>query len=158
MLGQRWFFYGASAMLVLMVLGYHSHGGIGEFSVNNRCDLRAAPCKAVAANGEIIELAILPLGIPQLKPLEITVNLMGFSADSVAVVFTGVDVDMGTIQYPLVSVDGLSFSGGASLSVCSKQKMRWRVTVVIESNGEVYAIPFEFDTVYRPEFHILEGT
>ncbi len=155
----RLFFLCFSVVLLMAGTGYvvkkNNNEPPGGFKVDDACNLHQGPCLASTESGQSIELSISPDEIPLLQPLDVAVKLKGMLASSVNVVFSGVDIDMGNLNYPLSSKDGSHFSGGASLSVCSQRKMTWRATVVIESQGRRYAVPFLFDTEYRSKFNLL---
>ncbi len=123
--------------------------------VDDACELQSGPCLATALNGKSVELSIAPDGIPLLQPLELVVKLHGIEASAVEVVFSGVDVDMGRLTYPLTTQDGRRFDGGASLSVCTQRRMIWKALVVITAQGKSYSVPFLFDTEYRPRFKLI---
>lgn len=156
---QKWNGVGAVLIVGSVLAGYFlitgSNPSTYEFLVEPECDLHKGGCRAVSGQGASIELAIYPREIPLLERLEVNVVLKGIEASSVAVVFTGVDVDMGTLVYPLDSSgDGL-FSGRASLSVCSQRRMTWQAAVVVEAEGVRYEVPFYFDTEYRSKFDFI---
>lgn len=119
------------------------------------CNLHEGACRADSGEGASIELAISPREIPLLERLDVSVALEGIEASAVEVVFTGVDVDMGTLAYPLESSPGGRYSGWASLSVCSQSRMTWKATVVVEAEGVKYEVPFLFDTEYRSKFNFI---
>lgn len=126
-----------------------------NFQVKHSCNLHTGPCQAVADSGETVEFSIIPTEIPLLKPLDLTVRLHSLKAEAVNIVFTGVDVDMGRIVYSLQSTDGIIYTGRASLSVCSRQKMTWQALVTIKTKNSEIGIPFRFGTIYHPNFIIL---
>ena len=118
------------------------------------CDLHRGACRALAAEGVAITLRIEPLSIPLLDELQLEVRLEGTEARSVEVQFTGIDVDMGLLRYPLEAAGKGFFRGPAWLSVCSKRRMTWQALVVVD--GGRYRAPFRFDTEYRRGFSIVE--
>lgn len=150
----------ASLVVAVVIIGWviwdnDYYRGPVSLKVDEHCNLHMVPCRAQSANGEWIELSIRPLAIPLLTPLDLTVRLHGIKVDSVNVVFTGIDVDMGRLEYPLNSTDGVVYMGGASLSICSRLKMRWQALVLIKSNNRRIAVPFEFETEYRSNFKLI---
>lgn len=142
-------------VILLLGAGTLNYRPNTEFRVDPSCDLHQGACAAVSGQGQRLELAITPLEIPLLQPLQISVTLGGIAADSVSVVFTGVGVDMGTLRTSLVTKDGRHFHGTNSLSVCSRREMRWQALVEVEAAGEHYAVPFLFDTAYRSQFELI---
>ena len=145
----------ALALLAAYVIFAASSEKPELFVVDAVCELRSSPCRATTQNGKSIEFSIAPEGIPLLQPLDVSVRLVGVNASSVEVIFSGVDVDMGTLVYPLTAEGEHHFRGGASLSVCSQRKMRWKAMVVMVAEGRSYSVPFLFDTEYRPQFNFI---
>jgi len=109
------------------------------------CDLHRGPCHAETAGGGRVSLLITPQSIPVLEELQLQVRLQGIEAESVEVQFTGVDVDMGLLRYPLSAAGEGVFRGPAWLSVCAQRRMQGQILV-----------PFQFDTEYRRGFKMLE--
>lgn len=148
-------------VIVVAIMGWatwviaNNHKPYNDFSVQNGCDLHLGSCLALSTSGARIELSILPLEIPLLKPLILTVNVNGLEVDSMNVVFTGIDVDMGRLVYPLKSINGLVYEGSASLSICSSQKMKWQALVLIKLDNREITVPFEFETEYRSNFKLI---
>ncbi len=116
------------------------------------CDLNQGACEAVTGSGRVT-LSIAPRPIRPLKPLQAEVRLQGIEAERVALLFTGVDVDMGRLFYPLERVDEGYFAGQVSLSICSKGHMTWQALVVID---DTLHLPFRFDSEYKSQFTIIE--
>ena len=128
--------------------------GPGTLSPKPGCDLHRGPCRASAAGSVAITLQIAPLSIPVLDELQLEVQLEGIEARSVEVQFTGIDIDMGQLRYPLELAGERVFRGPAWLSVCSQRRMTWQALVVVD--GGRYKAPFRFETEYRRGFSILE--
>jgi hypothetical protein len=114
--------------------------------LNTACDLHQGPCATSLPGGGHLELSLEPRPIPVLKPLELQVRATGFRAGSVEVDFAGVDMKMAFNRPRLVpGKDGL-FTGEATLPVCVRDQMAWQATVLIESDGRQFAVPFRFET------------
>ena len=126
-----------------------------NLQVEDTCNLNVGSCQAVSRSGERVEFSILPVGIPLLTPLDLTVKLYGLEADSIEVVFTGIDVNMGRLAYTLNSIDGITYKGAASLSICSKQKMKWSALILIKLDSNEIKVPFQFETEYVPDFKLI---
>lgn len=124
------------------------------FSPEAGCDLHQGACRASAAGGVAIALRIEPLRIPVLDELQLEVTLEGIEAREIEVQFSGINVDMGLLRYPLEPAGGGVFRGPAWLSVCSARRMTWQALVMVD--GGRYQAPFRFDAEYRREFSLLE--
>ena len=111
----RSFFFWLCITFLIVSLGYavmHNKAELPDtFAVDESCDLHSGACLARSESGKGIELSISPRGIPLLQPLEVIVKLDGMRASSVIVIFSGVDIDMGQLSYPLGTEDGSSFRG-----------------------------------------------
>lgn len=118
------------------------------------CDLHRGGCRASDGGNVALTLLIAPLSIPVLDELQLEVRLEGSEARRVEVQFTGIDVDMGLLRYPLEAVGGGVFRGPAWLSVCSQRRMTWQALVLVDEGR--YMAPFRFDTEYRRGFSIME--
>jgi len=108
----------------------------------------------MAADGVSVTLRIAPLSIPVLDELQLEVRLEGSVARHVEVQFSGIDVDMGLLRYPLEALGEGVFRGPGWLSVCSQRRMIWQALVVVD--GGRYQAPFRFTAEYRRGFSILE--
>lgn len=114
--------------------------------LDTACDLHQGPCTSLLPGGGRLEFSLEPRPIAVLKPLRLLVRATGFKAGSVDVDFTGVDMKMAFNRPHLVSgKDGL-FTGEATLPVCVRDKMAWQATVLVESDGKRFAVPFRFET------------
>jgi hypothetical protein len=120
------------------------------------CDLHRSPCYAVGAEVGRVSLSITPQPVPVLDELQLEVRLQGVEAETVEIRFTGVDVDMGLLRYPLSAVGEGVFRGPGWLSVCSQRRMTWQALVWIEGPQGVIRVPFYFDAEYRRGFTVLE--
>lgn len=91
-----------------------------------------------------IEFSVDPRPIPTLHPFVIQVQVSGIKPDKVEVDFSGIDMNMGYNRPQLTPVLPGRFEGGTSLPVCITGVMRWRATVLLESEGTAIAVPFQF--------------
>lgn len=109
------------------------------------CDLNQQACTADMGGGGRIELAIAPHPIPVIRPLKATVTLTGIVAGKVEVDFAGVAMDMGLNRITLASTGAGIFTGETTIPVCVTGRMAWRATVVVETDRQRIAVPFQFE-------------
>lgn len=109
------------------------------------CDLNQQACAAEMAGGGRIELAIAPHPIPVIRPLQATVTLVGMTASKVDVDFAGVAMDMGLNRITLAPAGAGTFAGETTIPVCVTGRMLWRATVVVETDRQRIAVPFQFE-------------
>jgi hypothetical protein len=109
------------------------------------CDLNQAACTAEMAGGGRVELAIAPHPIPVIRPLKATVSLTGMTASKVEVDFAGVAMDMGLNRITLLPAGNGSYAGETTIPVCVTGRMLWRATVVVETDRQRIAVPFQFE-------------
>lgn len=113
--------------------------------VDRSCDLHSVTCEASFSNGGRLSFSIYPRPVKPLAQLDLSVHLSNISADQVEVDFQGIGIDMGFYR-PVLEHQGDSlYSGKASLSVCTLDKMLWQATVVIKSGKEMMIAPFRFE-------------
>ena len=110
------------------------------------CDLHRGPCQSVFPNGAKVSLSIEPRPIRALKPLQIRVQTEGIDAQSVAVVFRGVDMNMGYNRPQLKAVAAGQYAGTWVLASCGLEHMVWEATVLIETAKHKMAAPFRLET------------
>ena len=115
----------------------------------NDCDLRISACEASFKDGRSMRLDIEPRGLPSSQPLRATVDTHGFDADTVAIEFSGVDMNMGLIRNELAARSDRVFSGDTILPVCIRRSMVWRATVTAAGPGGIHKATFDFE-VRRP--------
>lgn len=108
------------------------------------CDLQRGPCSAALPNGGSLKFSISPRPIPLVSPLALEVDLAGVEADSVAVDFSGVDMDMGMNRPAMSPRGGGRYTGEGSLPVCVTGSMQWQATVLLHAGHERIAVPFRF--------------
>ena len=95
------------------------------------CDLNAQPCAAELPGGGRIELSITPRPIPLVKPLQVSVRLVGVAAEALEIDFAGVSMDMGEHRLRLTADGYGNFSGTTMLPVCVSGRMTWQATLTI---------------------------
>jgi hypothetical protein len=110
------------------------------------CDLHRGPCQSVFPNGAKVSLSIEPRPIRALKPLQIRVQTEGIDAQSVAVDFRGVDMNMGYNRPQLKAVAAGQYAGTWVLASCGLEHMVWEATVLIETAKHKMAAPFRLET------------
>jgi hypothetical protein len=113
------------------------------------CDLRAGPCVAAVDMSRSIRLDMTPRPLPPTEQLRIRVDTSGLTAESIAVEFRGIDMNMGKSSHELRDIGGGSFTGDASLPACTRRQMRWRATVTARGADGIYLATFDFE-VNRP--------
>jgi hypothetical protein len=124
-------------------------------AVDPACDLRAGACKTRLSNGANVTFSIEPRDIPVVKPLQLSVNLEGMSAESILVDFSGVDMNMGFNRTKLSRVGEGVFSGQGMLPVCVWDAMEWEAQVLIDTQQGLISVPYRFITV-RPGMQLPE--
>jgi hypothetical protein len=111
------------------------------------CDLRQETCKTSLADDKHVLFSISPKTIPLLKPLTLTTELQGIEARKVEVDIVGLNMEMGYNRPVLLAVSENTFSGAATLPVCTLDRMEWEARVMIYTkNDQVYLVPFRFYT------------
>lgn len=115
----------------------------------NDCNLRISTCEADFQDERSIRLGIEPRDLPPTQPLRAMVDTRGFDADTVAIEFSGVDMNMGLIRNELTARSDRSFAGDTVLPVCIRRSMVWRATVTAEGPDGIHKATFDFE-VRRP--------
>lgn len=113
------------------------------------CDLAANPCEAELPGGARIRLAVTPRPIPVMERIRLAVDLQGVAAERVEVDFSGVDMNMGFNRFVLLGQGDGPYVGEGVLPVCTRNRMEWEATVLVETDGKLIAAPFRFETVRR---------
>jgi len=113
--------------------------------VDSTCDMHNAVCEARFNNGGRLQLSINPRPIKPMTQLELEVRLSNMDAQQVLVDFQGIGIDMGFYRPELTRINDSLFSGQASLSVCTLDKMLWQATAIIKSDKGVMVAPFRFE-------------
>ena len=108
------------------------------------CQLETAPCRYGLPGGGSVTLNLLPRPLQAVVPMSVDIQLEGVEGISAGVDFAGVDMNMGFNLVPLGKHDSTHFAGQASLPICISGKMRWIATLQLETNKQLWHIPFEF--------------
>lgn len=109
------------------------------------CNLNQSACTATLPGGARLRLALEPHPIPVAAPIEASVALEGASADSVAIDFAGVGMNMGLNRPVLAASGGGRFAAQVTLPVCVTGRMEWQATVLVENGRQRIAVPFRFE-------------
>ena len=113
--------------------------------IDKTCDLHKTACAASFSNGGSLVFSITPRPLKPLSPLVLNVELSNLQAEQVKVDFQGIGIDMGFYRPELNRDSDKRFSGEASLSVCTLDKMLWQATVIIKSAEGTLIAPFRFE-------------
>ncbi|NNJ91036.1 MAG: hypothetical protein HKP55_05125 [Gammaproteobacteria bacterium] len=113
--------------------------------VDSTCDVHNATCEARFNHGGRLLFSMNPRPIKPLTQLELQVQLSNMNAQQVLVDFQGIGIDMGFYRPELKRDNDGFFSGQASLSVCTLDKMLWQATVIVKSEKGVMIAPFRFE-------------
>jgi len=113
--------------------------------VDSSCDLHSATCEARFNHGGSLMLSVNPRPITPLTQLDLEVQLVNMDAQQVLVDFQGIGVDMGFYRPELKINNDSLYSGQASLSVCTLDKMLWQATVIVKSEKGMMIAPFRFE-------------
>ena len=114
--------------------------------LDKSCDLQRGACSSNLPGGGHVTFFIEPRPIPVLHPLKLEVTVQGVKAKKVAVDFTGVDMKMGFNRPQLQVIGDGRFGGETTLPICTRNSMAWRATLLVETDGGLTAVPFEFVT------------
>lgn len=110
------------------------------------CDLRSGECIAVLPGGGKVQFGIVPRSIPLLQALALSARVEGLDPRSVAVDFSGTDMNMGYNRVALKLEAGGEWTGQATLPVCVRNRMTWEARVLLQTDRGIMAAPFRFDT------------
>ncbi|MFW5454321.1 hypothetical protein [Thioalkalivibrio sulfidiphilus] len=110
------------------------------------CDLHAGPCRVSLEGGGWVELEIEPRPIRMLYPFTIEVRHEGVAAETVAVDFSGKEMEMGFNRPRLQQVETGVFRGDGLLPMCVLQRMTWRVQVLMDGAGGRGVAVYHFET------------
>lgn len=109
------------------------------------CDLNLRPCFADLPGGGRLEFSISPRPVSFLTPLILEAGLVGLSARNVEVDLAGATMNMGFNRAPLAASGPGHFIGESALPVCVTGKMTWIATVIVETERQRIAIPYQFN-------------
>jgi hypothetical protein len=139
-----------AALVTSAVLGLWAYHGSGKLQQALAvepppCDLNAGPCGAPLPAGAKVMLTITPSPIPVMVPLHIEMSASGFIPTRVSLDFAGEDMNMGLLRPELLGTEPGRFQGEMVLPVCVSGPMRWRATLMLESDRGAFQIPFRFE-------------
>lgn len=109
------------------------------------CDLHRESCHAEVPGGGRIELSIAPRPIPVIRPMRVSASISGLTADKVDIDFAGVTMNMGLNRQTLTADGNGRYSGEATLPVCITGRMAWQATLMVETDRQRIAVPFQFE-------------
>lgn len=113
--------------------------------VDGSCDLHSATCEARFNHGGSLLFSMNPQPVKPLTQLDLKVHLSNMDAQQVLVDFQGIGIDMGFYRPELKRNNDNLYSGQASLSVCTLDKMLWQATVIVKSEKGMMIAPFRFE-------------
>jgi hypothetical protein len=114
--------------------------------LDKSCDLQHGACSYNLPGGGHVTFSIEPRPIPVLRPVKLAVTVQNIRVKKVDVDFTGVDMMMGFNRPQLQAVGVGRFIGETTLPICTRNRMAWRATLLVETDGKLVAAPFEFVT------------
>ncbi len=113
------------------------------------CDLHQGPCSLAFADGATVTLTVAPRPVPLMQPLTLDVELRGIDPWSVAVDIQGINMNMGYNRPELKRVAGGRYTGSTLLPVCVRDRMDWRVQVMVRTAQGIRAAPYQLVTWNR---------
>lgn len=108
------------------------------------CRLNQTACAAALPGGGRLLLALEPRPLPVAAALRASVELADIEAQSVAIDFAGVTMNMGLNRATLVAAGAGRYVGDVVLPACVTGRMEWQATVLVESGRRRIAVPFRF--------------
>ncbi len=150
-LGVRQLLWIAALLVLLGTLGWLGRTLLGAqqaalqlLPTQVPCDLRRGPCSAGDGQRQIL-FAIDSAAIESSHPLNLRVELQGFTADAVAIELQGRDMFMGQNRFLLEAQDDGSYRAQGRLPVCTTDLMVWRATVRISEGQRQLGGLFDFE-------------
>ncbi|MDD5393541.1 MAG: hypothetical protein PHE17_11035 [Thiothrix sp.] len=115
------------------------------------CDLHAAPCLARDAAGHAIRFSLSPATLPVMQELTANAELQGLGGvTSARLTVEGANMYMGYQYAELKAAEPANeLRGKFILPVCSTEKMQWKATVSINSPTNSFSAVFPFETIRR---------
>ena len=116
--------------------------------VGAACRLDQGACWVAMADQQA-RLALSPLPVPTLKPVQLSASLTGFGVvHSVSVVVDGVEMSMGFQQAQLAMVGGDVWQGTFTLPICTNASMLWQAKLDIQAEAGHYQAVVPFVTTH----------
>jgi hypothetical protein len=116
---------------------------------NEECDLHREACRVELPEGGWLELSLQPRPVRMLIPFMIQVRLAGLTVDSVAVDFSGVEMDMGYNRPQLSRLEDGLYQASGMLPMCVDDRMSWRARVLLQQADGLGIVNFSFETSRR---------
>lgn len=113
------------------------------------CDLHQGPCRRTFADGSTVTLSMTPRPIEMMEPIALLVETQGIEPWSVAVDFQGVDMNMGYNRPDLEQEKPGRFTGSTMLPVCVRDRMEWRIEVMVRTADGIRTAPYHLVTWNR---------
>lgn len=151
-----WLWWGGVVVLAVVVVAVgvtlqarHQRQQVIEYAeVNIGCQTPEFPCRVVLAAGRAVTLAIEPLPVVSLQPLQLQVNVDGVEATAVVAQLKGVGMNMGLKSVPLQQQGDGRYQATTILPICIRNQMGWEVEIMLETIEGTIVAPFRF-TSYR---------
>jgi len=110
------------------------------------CDLQRETCRLALANGQALALRIPERPVRPNQPFVIEARSEGGSLLPLEVSIHGLEVEMSSPGKAFASDGNGGYRAETTLPVCTVNRMRWEVRVVLEANGEHLRWPLLFAT------------
>lgn len=121
-----------------------------ETAINDHaCDLQQGPCTLRFGDGATVTLSITPRPVEMLEPLTLQVQTEGIEPWSVAVDFQGINMNMGYNRPELTAEGAGRYTGSTMLPVCVRERMDWKVQVMVRNAEGIRAAPYHLVTWNR---------
>ncbi|KAA3621768.1 MAG: hypothetical protein DWQ08_13625 [Proteobacteria bacterium] len=133
----------------LFIVLDHDASGIRETAdVDPVCDIQRNACTAAFSGDRRVTLTLSPRPVKPVSPFTVSVDTGAIAARKVKIDFAGEGMDMGFNRPELSASGDNRFEGRATLSVCTLDRMYWRATVLVDTDGGVLTAPFRFVTTH----------
>lgn len=121
------------------------------------CGLHKQACSTKLPGGETIIIEISPKNPTSNDVLDLSARFLKSKPQKVTFRFKAVEMDMGYTEYMTYSLkevdkeinivnDSIEFSGQGGVAICLTGLMKWHLIANVKMDGQVYEIPFLFDT------------
>jgi hypothetical protein len=131
---------GLSAYLGVRILSSVEPKRVIGFVSEPGCDLGRTDCSVEFPHHGTLSLDLGPRPLIANAPLAARLTVQeGPQPDSVVLELTGVDMDMGTWNFPLERSGDAVFTGSLTLPACIRRQMRWRIEIQVAVGRNLYA-------------------
>jgi hypothetical protein len=142
-------------------LGYQYYNAPDQAMIQlplvTHCGLHKQACSTTLPGGETITIEISPKNPSPNDVLDLTARFLQSKPQKITLRFKAVEMYMGYTEYmtyPLKEAnketktvnDSFEFRGQGGVAVCITGLMEWHVIANVKMDGQVYEIPFLFDT------------